>query len=58
MRPTRRSQPYRKGVPRPQGRTLAAMLRGSSATMGNPQDVQREMTKRWHRRKRLADRIR
>lgn len=28
MKPTRKTQPYRKGRPRPPGRTLEAMLRG------------------------------
>lgn len=58
MRATRRTQPYRKGQARQPGRSLSAMLRGSSPTMGNPQDTKRKLTKRFHRRKRLAERIR
>lgn len=41
MRPTRRTQPYRKG-PREAGDPLRAMLIGSPEYLPNPQDVARE----------------
>lgn len=58
MKPTRKTQPYRKGAPRPQGRTLAAMLRGAKLDGHNPMDLQREIQKQFHRRKKLSQRIR
>jgi hypothetical protein len=52
MRPTRRTQPYRKkGLGRPGGRPLAAMLAGRTVTGHNPQDAKRELEKRARRKK-------
>jgi hypothetical protein len=42
----RRTQPYRKGVNRPKGRALSAMLAGAPKGMPNPQDRKRRMAKR------------
>lgn len=46
MKPTRRTQPYRKtGKVRPAGTTLASMLAGRPATAPNPQDSKRRLRK-------------
>lgn len=45
MKPTRRTQPYRKKRPRPQGKTLAAMLRGEPANRPHPLNAKRKLTK-------------
>jgi len=58
QRASRRTQPYRKGSGRQAGRPLRAMLAGKPVLMQNPQDVKREMQRRFHKRKRLRDRIR
>ena len=39
--PTRSTQPYRKGKPRPPGQALLNMMRGRTATGQNPADIQR-----------------
>lgn len=41
MRPTRRTQPYRKGQARQPGRVLDAMKRGRTMFGQNPMDVSR-----------------
>jgi hypothetical protein len=44
MRPTRRSQPYRKGAEtRTGGSALSAMLKGRPAFMPNPQQLHRDL---------------
>ena len=53
MRPTRRTQPYRRGARAP-GQALAAMLRGRTLYGHNPMDLRRGM----HRRPRLKDWLR
>lgn len=45
MKPTRRTQPYRKGRPRPTGATLQAMLRGKPAYRQHPLEAQRKLRK-------------
>ena len=46
MKPTRKTQPHRRGTGNmEQGPSLAAMLRGAGS-MGNPQDVKRAAAKR------------
>lgn len=45
MRGVQQAQPYRAGQPRQAGESLAAILRGASATGANPQDQQRQLAK-------------
>ena len=46
MKATRRTQPYKaKGPARPAGPSLAAMLRGRTASGQNPQDAKRGLQK-------------
>lgn len=45
MKPTRKTQPYRKGKPRPPGKTLGAMLRGEPANRSHPLNAKRKLTK-------------
>jgi hypothetical protein len=52
MRPTRRTQPYRKGPGQPRGVALANMKRGRTIYGHNPADVQRLASKRAARRRR------
>lgn len=52
----RATQPYRKGRPRPAGRSLAAMLMGGSPVSGNPQNARRQAVKQLHSRKRRRNR--
>jgi hypothetical protein len=42
VRPTRQTQPYRKGAREP-GAALTAMTRGRTASGYHPKDVEREM---------------
>jgi hypothetical protein len=51
MKPSRRSQPYRRGSQRTLGATLEAMTRGRTAQGHNPQDVKRAMQKKPKRAK-------
>ena len=51
MKPTRRSQPYRKGRPRPAGRALGNMQRGRTVYGTNPKDVERLAQKRLARKR-------
>jgi hypothetical protein len=46
MRPTRRTQPYRKRPARPPGQVLDAMKRGATAYGKNPQDPVRLAAKK------------
>lgn len=47
MRPTRRTQPYRKGLAtKMMGPAHSAMTRGAPAGLQNPQDVPRTLAKR------------
>lgn len=46
MRPTRRTQPYRKGPSRPPSPTLKAMKRGRSLYGANRADLNRLATKK------------
>lgn len=45
MRPTRRTQPYRKGRPRKPGPTLGAMLRGEPVNRPHPLNARRKLQK-------------
>lgn len=45
MRPSRRTQPYRKTGARPASQTLSAMQKGRTAYGRNPQDIKRLATK-------------
>jgi hypothetical protein len=49
MRPSRRTQPYRKGS-RQAGPSLSAMLRGRTGYGYNPMDLHRHMLRRRRRR--------
>jgi hypothetical protein len=49
MKATRRTQPYRGSVHRPQGPALAAMLRGGPAYLPNPQNAHRRMKRAHHK---------
>jgi hypothetical protein len=51
MRPTRRTQPYRKGKLGPTGPSLSAMLRGAPAGKENPVEGKRRAQKRGRRRR-------
>jgi hypothetical protein len=55
MKPSHRTQPFRRGSGREAGPALSAMLRGRSAFGQNPQDLHRHMQKR--RRHRHARRF-
>jgi len=55
MRPTRRTQPYRKG-PRPPSPQLKAMQRGRTLYGQNPADISRLATKRATQRRRRLQR--
>lgn len=46
MKPSRKTQPYRKGKVRPPGTTLASMLAGKPKFGPNPQDAKRRLRKR------------
>lgn len=50
MRPTRRTQPFRKGLSSP-GPVRAMMRAGKPAGMSNPIDVQRKLLKSRRRRR-------
>lgn len=52
MRPSRRTQPYRKGTPRQKGPALANMKRGKTIYGQHPQDIPRLASKRAARRRR------
>lgn len=52
MKPTRRTQPYRKSLLRAPSPTLKAMKRGRTFTGQNPQDLPRLATKRANRQRR------
>lgn len=56
-RPTRRTQPLRKGIAQ-RTQALTAAQRGRTAAGFNPQDAVRQSQKRARRRRRLSDRIR
>lgn len=45
MRGVQQAQPYRSGQPRQAGESLAAILRGATATGQNPMDQQRQLAK-------------
>jgi hypothetical protein len=45
MKPTRRTQPYRRGLARPPGGALTAMVMGRTLYGQNPQDVNRATAK-------------
>lgn len=55
MRPTRRTQPYRKGQRRRGGLADAMMRAGRPAGAPNPQDQQRQLAKK---NARLRERLR
>lgn len=46
MKPTRKTQPYRRSKTRPAGATLEAILRGQPATMPHPSASRRRLRKR------------
>lgn len=56
MRPTRRTQPYRKGPGQPRTAAAANMKRGRTAFGFNPQDAHRLMLKLASRRRRRGSR--
>lgn len=56
MKPTRRTQLYRKGGMRPPGGALTAMMRGRPATSPHPSAAMREAQRK--RKKRLGKRNR
>lgn len=45
MKPTRKTQPYRAGKPRPQGKTLKAMQKGRAANRPHPLEAKRKLRK-------------
>jgi len=51
VRPTRRTQPYRKRLSRPASPTLKAMKRGKTLYGQNPADIKRLATKQARRRR-------
>lgn len=53
MRPTKRTQPYRKGPNQPKNLAAANMKRGRTVYGRNPQDIPRLAAKRAARRRRL-----
>lgn len=52
MRPSRRTQPYRKSGARAPSATLSAMQKGRTAAGHNPQDIKRLAVKRAGQRRR------
>lgn len=46
MKPTRKTQPYRKGKTRPSGPTLCSILLGKPGFAPHPLDAQRKLQKR------------
>lgn len=56
MKASRRTQPYRKGMPRAPGPAMQAMIRGKPLGMPNPADRKRA-AQRAGRRKPLARRL-